>query len=52
MDSGREVSGNDSMCTVCRLDAEPAAVVDWEAGLLGIPEFTFCCKMAHDVIPQ
>ena len=30
-----EVSWNDSMCTVSRLDAEPAAAMAWKADPLG-----------------
>ena len=35
VDSGREVSWNGSMCTVSRLDAEPAAALAWKADPLG-----------------
>ena len=31
VDSGQEVSWNSSICTVSFMDADPAAVVAWEA---------------------
>ena len=52
VDSGREVSWNGSMCTVSRLDAEPVAALAWEADPLGALNSLFCCKMAHNVVPQ
>ena len=38
VDSGREISWNGSM--------------GLGSGPPGNPEFTFCCKMGHDVVPQ
>ena len=52
VDSGREVSWNGSICTVSRLDAEPAAAVAWEADPLGTTNSLFAFKMAHNVVPQ